>query len=146
MKIMLLKNISGLGEAGDIKEVSDGYARNYLLKKNLAKSATETVIREAEIIKSEKKQKESERVNKLVELSKVLSQSTIVIKAKQKNGRLFGSINKKIIAEELRKNNFSVNENSVIIKEPIKAIGEQKISLDLGHGIKTTFLLKILPE
>ncbi|OGI16403.1 MAG: 50S ribosomal protein L9 [Candidatus Moranbacteria bacterium RIFCSPHIGHO2_02_FULL_40_12b] len=146
MKIMLLKNISGLGKAGDIKEVADGYARNYLIKKNLAKSATETAIREVEMLKNKKEKQETDRKNKLIELSQILSQTTIKIKAKQKDGKLFGSINKKMIAEELKKQNFPMNEDLIILSKPIKEVGEYEVKIELGHKINTGIKVIIASE
>jgi len=146
MKIMLLKNISGLGKAGDIKEVADGYARNCLFKKNLAKSATETAIREVEMLKNKKEKQETDRKNKLIELSQILSQTTIKIKAKQKDGKLFGSINKKMIAEELKKQNFPMNEDLIILSKPIKEVGEYEVKIELGHKINTGIKVIIASE
>jgi len=143
---MLLKNISGLGKAGDIKEVADGYARNYLIKKNLAKSATETAIREVEMLKNKKEKQETDRKNKLIELSQILSQTTIKIKAKQKDGKLFGSINKKMIAEELKKQNFPMNEDLIILSKPIKEVGEYEVKIELGHKINTGIKVIIASE
>lgn len=146
MKIIILQNTAGLGKTGDIKEVSDGYARNFLLPKKIAAAANDMEIEKVAEFKRKQSEEEIKKLEKKKDLGKKLQGMEIIITVKQKDGKLFGSINKKMIAEELRKNNFTVDENSVMLEEPIKTTGEKKISLNLGYGIKAAFLLKILPE
>lgn len=146
MKVILLKNIDGLGREGEVKNVADGYARNYLIKNNLAKAVTEASLKEINELKKKKKLENEENLKKLNKLSDELSNKIITIKAKQKDGKLFGSITRKMIADELIKNSFDVDENSIVLEESIKTVGEVKIEVNLGRGIKSNFVLKILSE
>lgn len=146
MKVVLIQDIKNIGKKGDIKEVSDGYARNFLLPRNLVLAATESAVKQALEVKS--KQLEAEKINqeKTKELAKIIAGKKITIKAKEKKGKLFGSITAKNIAQELKKENVEISEKSIVLESPLKEIGEYEIKIRLDQGIETSLMLAIEKE
>jgi len=132
MKIILLQPVKNLGNTGEIVDVKPGYAMNYLIPKKLAVKATPIKLREI----SEKKRLQQERAErdkkKMASLEKKLAGKTIEIKTKANEvGHLFGSIQQKEISDKLKEIGFKVNESKIILKEPIKKIGEYDIEIAL---------------
>jgi large subunit ribosomal protein L9 len=146
MKVILLQNIKSLGKAGDIKEISDGYARNFLLPKKLAAIATPEMIQFAEEKKTEEKLAEVANLTKLRELAGKLKGQKITMKSKEKGGKLFGSITAKTIAAELQKENLAIEEKSIILDEAIKKTGEYEIKIILAPNVETAVKLEIIGE
>jgi len=145
MKIVLLADIKNIGKVGDIKEVADGFARNFLFPKKLAEMATDSAIKKAELVK----QKQSEIAKKDLEatqdLASQLDGKEVVINAKAKDGKLFGSITAKNIVKELKTEKFEIKENSIIL-EPIKELGEYDFKIELEHGIEVSLRLIVKEE
>lgn len=146
MKVILLQDVKNIGKKGEIKNVSDGFARNFLLKNNRAKIVTDVVMKDVERDNKKMMQEEEAIKKSLMSLAKKISDAVIILRVKEKNGKLFGSINKKIICEKLVKEGLFVGEEMIILNESLKTVEDRKIELDLGRGIKTQFVLKILPE
>lgn len=146
MKIVLLENIKNIGKTGDIKDVSDGYARNFLLPRKMAEIATPEAVQRAKKISTEKVQKEKEDLEKTQQLAGKIDGMELTIKAKEKKGKLFGSIGTKEIVETLKKQDVIIEEKSVMLKEPIKKVGEKEIIVQLNHGIEAKFTLIVTGE
>lgn len=144
MKIILLENVKNLGKAGDIKEVSDGYARNFLMPQKLAELATPEALKKAEKLKEQGIQKEKEGLEKKQELAAVISGKEIIIKSKEKDGKLFGSVGKKEIIKELKNQGIEIKEESIVLDAPIKEIGEKNVLIELDHG--TEAIIKVIIE
>lgn len=148
MKIILNEDVEKLGEKGELKQVKEGYARNFLFPKNLAIPATKSAIK---MINDELKSKEAEN-SKLKEeaqaQAKILEGQKITIPAKtEKNGKLFGAISEKEIAENIKKQiNLDVNPKNIEITEPIKEIGDYKIKINLHKEIKLSIDVKIVTQ
>lgn len=137
MKILLIEDVKGLGKAGEIHEVKDGYAQNFLIAKNKAKHATNEVINK---YKAEQKNKAEQQALEMAErkqLAKSLENITLkIIKKVGANGSLFGSITKEEIAEELFKSHhISLDKKDLELKNPIKSTGIYEIDVKLGHSI-----------
>ncbi|MBI2628417.1 MAG: 50S ribosomal protein L9 [Candidatus Niyogibacteria bacterium] len=143
MKVILLQDIPKIGRKGDIKEISDGYARNFLLPKNLANFATPEIVKNAQIAKSKEeiKQKKQKQSVKTV-LEKIKGQKIIIEEKADKGGRLFASINKNRIKKELAAKFGQIEEEDFKFDAPIKQIGEYKISVE-KEGLKAEFILII---
>ena len=145
MKIVLLSDVKNIGKCGDIKNVADGFARNFLFPKKLAEMATDAAIKKAEA----SRQKQTENAKKDLEITQNLAAQLdgkeIVLCAKAKSGKLFGSINAKNIIKELKKEKFDIKENSIIL-EPIKELGEYDFKIELEHGIKVSLKLIVKEE
>ncbi|MDO8529778.1 MAG: 50S ribosomal protein L9 [bacterium] len=146
MKVILNGNIENLGAFGEIKEVSDGYARNFLIPQKKAAAATPEAVKRVEKMRKEITEKEEKGKENLEKLAKEIQGKKITIKSKAKKGKLFGSVTVKDIAEELKKENFSINEDAIILEKPIKETGEKEVVIELGKNIKTKILLVVEEE
>ena len=134
MKVLLIKD-SNAGKAGEIKEVKDGYARNFLIPRGLAKVATKEVIKEWEEEQAKKEAKLQEELKKLNELKEKLENTKLIIKHKLgANGQLLGAVTNKEIAESLKAKGIEIDKKQ-IEHTSIKAIGEYTVDVKLGHGI-----------
>jgi len=143
MRIILLNSVNNLGNKGDIKDVSEGYARNFLIPKKLAEAATVQTIEKANRMKREAEEKEKQMEENLRNIALKIQNKKIIIKAKSEKEKLFGSIGVKEICEEMKKQGFEIDEKSVILKESIKTIGEKEIIIDFGKNIKTKINLSV---
>jgi large subunit ribosomal protein L9 len=144
MKVVLLTDIKNIGKVGDIKDVANGFARNFLFPKKLAEMATDDAIKKAETIKQKQAESVKKDLEATQELANQLDGKEVVISAKAKGGKLFGSITAKNIVKELKKEKFDIKE-SYIILEPIKELGEYDFKIELEHGIEI-FLKLIVKE
>lgn len=129
----------------DIKEVSDGYARNFLFPKKMAIPATSEAIKNTERIRVEKEKESQEFSKNIKRISEELSGKKIrfFLKADE-NGKLFGSVNKDAILKALRENRFVSKERPEIkIEHPFKELGEYEIEIHLQKGIKTKLKISI---
>ncbi len=148
MKVLLIKDVKSLGKAGEIKEVKDGYGRNFLVAKGFAKVATKEVVKEWEEEQARLKAEQEAEIARLKEIESNLKDKTVVIKRKLgANGSLFGAVTKEEIAKELKnQTGFDIDKKHVEIDKAIKATGEYEVSLKLGHGIHAKFNLVVEGE
>jgi len=148
MKVLLIKDVKNLGKAGEIKDVKDGYGRNFLVAKGFAKVGTAEVIKEWEIEQARLKAEMEAEIKNLKEIEKNLKNKQIIIKRKLgANGSLFGAVTKEEIAKELKNQiNYEIDKKHVEIDKVIKATGEYNVSLKLGHGIHAQFKLLVEGE
>jgi len=146
MKVLLIKDVKGLGKAGEIKEAKDGYARNYLIPKGFAKLATPDVIREWEKEQARKEAELKAELEKINSIKEKLESEKIVIRHKLgANGQLIGSVTNKEIAEVLREKGFDIDKKQIEHKT-IKAPGLYNIDIKLGHGIHARVELEVEGE
>lgn len=143
MKVILLQDIKSLGNAGDVKEVADGYARNFLIPQKLAEAATKEAVGKVVKKKQETKELKNKKTEELKNLAKKLEGEKVVIKVKEKDGKLFGSVGKKEIAKNL---GDEINENMIELKENIKETGEKEVRINLGNNIKVKIKVLITGE
>lgn len=143
MKIILLQSIKGLGNIGDVKDVADGYARNFLFPKKLATIATPEAVKKANADKEKRAEENKKELEKIQKLAGEIKSKKIIIKAKEKKGKLFGSIGKKEIAEKL---GSEITEGMIELKENIKEIGEKNIEVNFGNNIKAKLKIQVLGE
>ncbi len=147
MRVILLENIDKLGEKYEVKDVSDGYARNYLLKEGKARPATKEAmnwlkgekLREEKKIEQEKKSTES--------IASKLSGKKLALELKVgEKDQLFESVSARKIAAKLKEEGFEVKENQVELKEPIKTLGDYNIKIKFDYDIEAEVKLKIKEE
>ena len=133
MKVIFLKDVKGKGKKGDVKNVSDGYARNYLLKNKLAEEATDSNLKALEAKKRKAQQEEQQVKEDAIELKDTLANLTVELTAKSgDNGRLFGSITNKQIAEELAKTHgYKLDKRKIELGEPIRSLGYSTVPVKL---------------
>jgi large subunit ribosomal protein L9 len=148
MKIVLLEDLAGKGKAGEIKEVSKGYAKNFLLPRGLASVATPMVIKQVESRLEREKFEESINRDKLVELAGQIEGKEIRLKARiGGRERLFGSITAADVAEELSRAIGSViDKKKIDIEKPFRQTGSYEIAVKLGSDIKPKIMVVIEEE
>lgn len=136
-KVIFLQNIKGVAQIGDIKNVADGYARNFLFVKNLARPATANAEKQAESLKKKKEAENASAKVRGLALIEKLKDFTLEIKGDaNEQGHLYGSINENIISKELRNNGFDVPANAINLGQHIKSIGEQEVEIELHPEVK----------
>nr|WP_297395245.1 50S ribosomal protein L9 [uncultured Peptostreptococcus sp.] len=139
MKVILLKDVKGTGKKGEIKEVSDGYARNFLLKKGAAVEASQTNMKELNEKAKSKERKALIEYEEAVLLGKQMEDVNIEIMAKSgEGGRLFGSITSKEIAEQLKKQkNIDIDKRKILMDEPIRTLGSTFVEIKIHQKVTT---------
>ena len=145
MKVILLQDVKGQGKKGQLIDVSDGYARNFLLPKKLAQEATADNINTMKMndkALQEKRQKEREEA---LALSKVLKEMTLIVMAKGGGaGRLFGSVTNAEIAEALEKNHkIKLDKRKIVLDDPIKNVGTYTVRCKLGYEVVAELRVEI---
>lgn len=148
MKVILLKDVSGKGEAGEIKEVSQGYARNFLLPQGLALIATPAIIKQVGLGLQREENQETVNQAKLAELAEQIEGSKIHLQARIGAGnRLFGSVTAADIAEELsRAIGFVIDKRKINIDKPLRQGGNHEIIVKLAKGLEPHITVVIEPE
>ncbi len=148
MQVILLDRITKLGKLGEVVRVRDGYARNFLIPKGLAKRATQKAIADFDRQKEELEQKASDKLKKAKDLGARLS--GIVLEIVQKagvDGRLFGSVTNQDIVEKLGSNGIEITKSQVNMPEgPIKSAGDHLIRVSPHSEVVVEFTIKIVPE
>lgn len=148
MKVLLIKDVKTLGKAGEVKEVKDGYGKNFLIAKGFAKPATAEVLAQHAKEEQEAKENLAKEVQELNELAKKLDKLKIIIKKKTgQNGHLFGSITKEEIASSLlSQHSIEIDKKHITDKLNIKEIGSYNLDLKLGHAIHASLHIEIVAE
>lgn len=136
MKVILQKDIPNLGDAGDIKEVADGYARNFLLPKKLVLLANESSKRAMDHQKKMIKIKKDKRRKTSEQIAAGMNSVEITIKAQVgEEGKLFGSVTSMDIARELKTKGFEIDKRKIVLDQPIKHTGEFEVPVKLEEGL-----------
>lgn len=139
MKVILQKDIPNLGDAGDIKEVADGYARNYLLPKKMVIAASEAGSRVIEHQKKLIKLKKDKRRKISEQAAAGLTGKELHIEVQiGEEGKLFGSVTSIDIARKLKEDGFEVDKRKINLENPIKELGEYDITIKLDDGVSAT--------
>lgn len=136
MKVILHSDIDKVGKQGDIKNVSEGYARNYLIPRKLALEATPANMKlwEKEKVKLEKQKEEI--LKKAREIAEKIEKTSITITVKVgEGGKLFGSVTSTDIAKVLKDNGFEIDKQNILLDEPLKAIGVYAINVKIHPEI-----------
>ncbi len=148
MKVILTQNVPGVGEAGTIKEVADGYARNYLIPKNLAAPATRSTLKQAEAQAEAIARKASKQRQTLQQTASALDGKVVRIRARVgSENRLYGSITPADVADAIGKQlGVTVDRRKVELAEAIHRTGTYAATADFGSGIVAQFQVEVAPE
>ena len=147
MKVIFLKDVKGQGKKGEIKEVKDGYAQNFLIKNQYAVKSSETGIKILEKQNEKTKQKEEEQIKKCVETKEKIEKLVIEIKVKTgNNGKVFGSVSPKQIEKELKQQNIEIDKRKIKLEEPISSLGVHQVEIELHKKVIATIKIHIIQE
>lgn len=145
MKIVLLKDVKNIGKMGDIKEVPDGYAKNFLIPQKSAALATAQLLARIESDKKAIERKKNDEISQAKELGEKLKGLEIKVPLKTGgDGKPFGSVTVTKVISSLKKAGFDVDKSQVLLDENIKTLGSHNVKLNLGHGVEAT--IKIVAE
>ena len=145
MKVILLQDVKGKGKKGQMIEVSDGYARNYMLPRKIAVEATADAVNTMKMNDKAAAEKAAKERAAALETSKKLRELTLVVKAKGGGaGKLFGSVTNEAIADALKANaGITLDKRKIVISDPIKNVGTYTVTCKLGYEITANLTVKI---
>ncbi len=147
MKVILLKNVDKVGRAGETKEVAEGYARNFLIPRGLARLATPGFVAKVEAQKQAAAAHAAHEEKRLKKLAKEISGAEIKITAKVgEGGKLYGSVGTDEIAVELKRAGFEVDKDKIKLERPIKDVGGHEVMVKLKEGLEAKVLVRIVEE
>lgn len=143
MKVIFLQNVPGIAERDDVREVAEGYARNFLFPRKLAERADAQTLKNLEERKVRHQRERETELKEAQALAQKIEGLEIRIQAKVSDeGTLFGAISPAMIASELAKLGYAqIKKGSVVVSEPIKRVGEYEITIALEHGIEANMKL-----
>jgi large subunit ribosomal protein L9 len=148
MKIVIVKSVPSLGHVGEVKNVADGYARNFLIPQGLVRMATEDAINQVVKIKNKKQKTAGNKIKKYKEVAKKINNLKLVIKAKAENEKktLFAAIKAENIAKELKERKYDIPAQYIKLEQPIKQLGYYDILIDFGDEVSAKVGLTIERE
>jgi large subunit ribosomal protein L9 len=148
MKVILSEDVKGQGKKGEMVEVSEGYARNYLLPRNLAVKATADNMNALKLKEQAKKAQVEREKEQARAYAKQLGEAVVKVRAKGGgNGKLFGSVTSKEIAEALKEQHgISLEKNRIVLEENIKNFGNYDVKCKLGYEISGTIHVQVVEE
>ena len=142
MKVILKQDVKGTGKKGAILEVSDGYAKNFLLKKGLAEQASSVAVNSLKLQKEAEERKRAEEIREIKELAAKIDKTEVTLSIKcGENGKVFGSVTSKL--EDL---GFAVDKKKIQLKDAIKNVGIYPVEIRMMEGVIAKIAVKVIPE
>ncbi|MFD2117430.1 50S ribosomal protein L9 [Paenibacillus yanchengensis] len=147
MKVIFLKDVKGQGKKGEVKELSEGYVRNFLLPRGLVEIASEGNLKTLEVQHASAEKRKLAEKEAAEQLAKKLAEMKIEVKAKAgEGGRLFGAITNKQIADVLAKNQVKIDRRKIELEEPIRALGVTQVTIKIHPDVKATINVHTVEE
>lgn len=147
MEVILREDIEKLGSRGQVVRVADGYARNYLLPKRLAVAATAANKKIVEQEREAHLRREAKETTDAQELARLMQGVSLTIAHKAgEQEQLFGSVNARNIADALEKQNFTIDHRKILLGDPIKQLGEYKVTIRLHRDVSVEIGVNVVPE
>lgn len=145
MKVIFLKDVKGKGKKGEVKNVADGYAQNFLLKQGLAVEANQGNISSLNAQKKKEEKVAAEELEEAKQLKEKIDEITVELSAKSgEGGRLFGSITSKQIAEELqKKHSIKIDKRKIELADAIRSLGYTNVPVKLHHDVTATLKVHV---
>jgi large subunit ribosomal protein L9 len=137
MKVILLKDVEKIGNKFDVKEVKDGYARNFLIAKGLAKQATKEALEWLSVQKEITEKKAEENLEKVQAIASTIESREIIIPVKVGDeDQLFESVNAQKIVDKLKEAGFEIKKSQIMLENPIKELGEYPVKIKFEHNLE----------
>ncbi|KKB37446.1 50S ribosomal protein L9 [Bacillus thermotolerans] len=148
MKVIFLKDVKGKGKKGEVKNVADGYAHNFLIKNGYAVEATPGNKKTLDVQKKKEAELAQQELEEAKKLKETLEQLTVEVKAKSgEGGRLFGSVTTKQVAEELKKtHNIKIDKRKMDLPDGIRALGYTNVPVKLHNEVSATLKVHVVEE
>ncbi|MBM7095387.1 50S ribosomal protein L9 [Bacillus sp. H-16] len=147
MKVIFLQDVKGKGKKGEVKNVAEGYARNYLLKNNLAVEANSGNMKDLEMKKESQSKKAQQELEEAEAYKDKLEKTTVEVKAKAgEGGRLFGAVTSKQIADTLKKMKMKVDKRKIDLDDPIRALGYRNVDIKIHPKVTATVKVHVIEE
>ena len=147
MKVILLQDIEKLGKKYEVKEVKNGYARNFLIPQGLAKIATDKALEWLKIQKEAGEKKAEQALKTIQEIASTLDGQEVIISVKVgEDGQLFESISVQKIFDKLKKMGFNVKKKQIDLAEPIKELGEFPVKIKFDHNLEPEITIVVSEE
>ena len=146
MKVILLEDVKSVGKKGELVNTSDGYAKNFLFPKKLAVEATKSNLNEFELKQKAEAKRKKEELEQAQKMAKELEDKIVTVKVKTgENGKLFGSVTNKEVAEEIvKQTGLKIDKKKVSIGDPIKMVGERTAVIKLHPNVAGEITIKIV--
>jgi len=147
MKVILRDDITGLGGCGDVVEVKNGYARNYLIPRDLAMKATKSTLKAIEEIKKQKRMRDNKKARTMEILAEKIEKiSCTAAVAVGEEDRIFGSVTSQTISDLLKEKSFEIERKKILLEEPIKALGVYSIPIKLDSEVTARLKLWVVKK
>ncbi|GGH30065.1 50S ribosomal protein L9 [Paenibacillus segetis] len=147
MKVIFLKDVKGQGKKGEIKDVSEGYAQNFLLPRGLVSIATGGNVKTLENQTAAEQKRKAQEKEDAIALGKKLEEMTITLKAKAgEGGRLFGAITSKQVAEAVIKAGYKIDKRKIEMSDSIRSLGVTEVAVKLHPEVKATIKVQVTEE
>ena len=145
MKVVLLQDVKGQGKKGEIVDVNEGYARNFLIKKGFAEAATASKINDINQKKAAADYHKAEEIKATQALAKEINGKLFTVKIKAGlKGKVFGSVTGANISDALAEAGYTVDKKKIVLTQPIKILGEYEIDLKLMEGISSKIKINVV--
>lgn len=147
MKVIFLQDVKGKGKKGEVKNVSEGYARNFLFPKNLASEATAGAMATLQGQQKSEEKKQQAQLEEAEALKSKLAEMTITIKTKTgEGGRVFGSVTSKQIADGLKEQGIKIDKRKIELADPIKSLGYTNVPIKVHSQVTATVKVHVTEE
>lgn len=146
MKVILLSDVKKVGKKGEVKEVSDGYAQNFLIARGLAVAASDTSMKVLEKQNADKQKEDEANKQDALKLKEELAKKEFIFKVKSKDGKVFNSVSSKQIAEELNKQNYNIDKRKILDHEPLTSLGYNTVRVQLYKDVVAELKIKLEEE
>ena len=147
MKVILKQDVKGTGKKGEIIDVSDGYAKNFLLKKGLAEIASSVAVNSLKLQKEAEERRRAEEIREIKELAAKINKTSVTVTIKcGENGKVFGSVTSKEIASRLSELGYVLDKKKILLKEPLKTVGEYPVEIRFMEGVSAKITVVVQPE
>ncbi len=147
MKVILLRDVKDQGKEGEIVNVSEGYARNFLFPQNLAVQATSEALQRRDEQTARKAKQQKRALKDVGRLAEALDGRDVTIETRvNEQDKLYAAVTAKMIADILQKEKFDVEASMIELNEPIKELGEREVTINLPHGFEASIRVSVVPK